>query len=178
MIKYFALCLLIWLKATKIIKIFISVIPFYGNKDICLGFVWLVLCALLLLKIIFSMEGLCRCFGVCRKMCGVCVCTFLKWLKCEKNVREKLSWFSLLHTTRRFSLKSRPIHFHINRNVVIRSVKRNQLSFPSIEINKLLLTPVHSVLQIRFKRLSIQNHLKSSVTEKKKIRPNIWPEIP
>ena len=103
MIKYFALCLLIWLKATKIIKIFISVIPFYGNKDICLGFVWLVLCALLLLKIIFSMEGLCRCFGVCRKMCGVCVCTFLKLLKWE-CVREKLSWFSLLHPTSSFKM--------------------------------------------------------------------------
>ena len=49
------------------------------------------------------MKGLCRCFGVCRKMCGVCVCTFLKLLKCE-CVREKLSWFSLLHPTSSFKM--------------------------------------------------------------------------
>ena len=34
---------------------------------------------------------------------------------------------------------------------VIRLVKRNQLSFLSIEINKPLLSPIHSVFQIRFK---------------------------
>ena len=49
-----------------------------------------------------------------------------------------------------FFLKNRPIHFHINRTIVIRPVKRNQLSFPSIEINKPLLNPVHRVSQIRF----------------------------
>ena len=49
------------------------------------------------------------------------------------------------HLKRLFFLKNRPIHFHINRTIVIRPVKRNQLSFPSIEINKPLLTPVHSV---------------------------------
>ena len=50
-----------------------------------------------------------------------------------------------------FFLKNRPIHFHINRTIVIRQVKQNQLSFPSIKINKPLLTPVYSVSQIRFK---------------------------
>ena len=35
-----------------------------------------------------------------------------------------------------FFLKNRPIHFHINRNIVIRLVEQNQQSFPSIEINK------------------------------------------
>ena len=38
-------------------------------------------------------------WGVCRKMCGICVCTFLQWLKFEKYICEKVSWFSLLHTT-------------------------------------------------------------------------------
>ena len=47
-------------------------------------------------------------------------------------------------------LKNRPIHFHINKTTVIRPVKWNKLSFPRIEINKPLLTPVHSVSQIRF----------------------------
>ena len=34
---------------------------------------------------------------------------------------------------------------------VIRPVKQNELSFPSIEINNSLLIPVHSVSYIRFK---------------------------
>ena len=33
-------------------------------------------------------------------MCGVCLCTFLKLLKCGKCVREKMSWFCLKHTTK------------------------------------------------------------------------------
>ena len=45
-----------------------------------------------------------------------------------------------------FFLKNRPIHFQINSTSVIRLVKQNQLSFSSIEINKPLLVPVHSVL--------------------------------
>ena len=49
------------------------------------------------------------------------------------------------HLKRWFFLKNRSTHFHINRTIVIRPVKRNQLSFPSIEINKPLLTPVHRV---------------------------------
>ena len=40
------------------------------------------------------------------------------------------------HLKRWFFLKNRLIHFHINRTIVIRPVKQNQLSFPSIEINK------------------------------------------
>ena len=42
-------------------------------------------------------------------------------------------------------LKNRPIHFNINGPSVIRLVKQNQLSFPSIEINQPLPAPVHSV---------------------------------
>ena len=49
-------------------KIFIPVILFYGNKNVCMGFMWWVLCALLLLKIIVSMkrchEVKCGRFGV------------------------------------------------------------------------------------------------------------------
>ena len=52
---------------------------------------------------------------------------------------------------RLFFLKKRPIHFHINTTSVIRPVTQNKLSFSSIEINKPLPAPVHSVSQIRFK---------------------------
>ena len=41
---------------------------------------------------------------------------------------------------------NRPIHFHINSTSVIRTVKPNQASFSSIEINKPLPDPVDSVL--------------------------------
>ena len=58
------------------------------------------------------------------------------------------------HLKRWFFLKNRSIHFHINRTIVTRLVKQNQLIFPRVEINKPLLTPVHSVLQIRFKNWS------------------------
>ena len=37
------------------------------------------------------------------------------------------------HFKRLFFLKNRPIHFHINRTIVIRPVKRNQLSFPALK---------------------------------------------
>ena len=49
------------------------------------------------------------------------------------------------HLKRRFFLKDRSIHFHINSTSVIRPVKRNQLIFSNIEINKLLPAPVDSV---------------------------------
>ena len=55
------------------------------------------------------------------------------------------------HLKRWFFLKNRPIHFHINSASVIRAVKRNKLSFSSIEIKKPLPAPVHSISQIRFK---------------------------
>ena len=45
------------------------------------------------------------------------------------------------HLKRWFFLKNRPIHFHINSTSVIRLIKRNQLSFSSIEINKSLPAP-------------------------------------
>ena len=47
--------------------------------------------------------------------------------------------------------QDRPIHFPINSTSVSRPVKRNNLSFSSIAINKRLTIPVHSVSQIRFK---------------------------
>ena len=58
----------------------------------------------------------------------------------------------ILNRVKRWSfLKSRPIHFHINSNSVIRPVKRNQLIFSSIELNKPLPAPVYSISKIRFK---------------------------
>ena len=60
MIIYFCLCLLVCLKGTEILKIFIPVMLFYGNKNnVCLGFVRWFLYTLLLLKTIFSMK---RCY--------------------------------------------------------------------------------------------------------------------
>ena len=52
---------------------------------------------------------------------------------------------------RRFFLKNRPIHFHINITDATRPVKRTQLSFPRIEMKKPLPAPSHCVSQIRFK---------------------------
>ena len=46
-----------------------------------------------------------------------------------------------------FSLKNRPIHFHINSTNVIRLVKQNQLSFSKIEINKPLPAPSPQCLE-------------------------------
>ena len=54
---YFVLIGLIkGLKVAKNMKIFIPVILFCGNRNLCLEFMWWVLCVLLLLKIIVSME--------------------------------------------------------------------------------------------------------------------------
>ena len=50
---------------------------------------------------------------------------------------------------------------------VIRPVKQNQLSFPSIEINKALLAPVHNVSQIRFKfrnQFKLLPHIRCLIT--------------
>ena len=47
------------LMSAKIMKTFIPVILFYGNKNIYLGLVWWFLYALLLLKITVSMK---RCY--------------------------------------------------------------------------------------------------------------------
>ena len=55
------------------------------------------------------------------------------------------------HLRRWFSHKNRPIHSHINSTSVIWPVKLNQLSFFSIEINKPIPAPVHSLSKIRFK---------------------------
>ena len=50
-----------------------------------------------------------------------------------------------------FFLKNRPIYFHINSASDVRPVKRNKLSFSSIEINKPFPASVHSVSLVRFK---------------------------
>ena len=50
-----------------------------------------------------------------------------------------------LHLERSFSLKERSTHFNTNSTSVIRPVKRNQLGFSSIEVNKPLPAPVPSV---------------------------------
>ena len=50
---------------------------------------------------------------------------------------------------------------------VIRPVKQNQLSFPSIEINKALLALVHNVSQIRFKfrsQFKLLPHIRCLIT--------------
>ena len=53
---------------------------------------------------------------------------------------------------RGFFLKNRPYQFHSSStSVIIWPFKRNQLSFFSIELNKPLPAPVHSVSKIRFK---------------------------
>ena len=46
---------------------------------------------------------------------------------------------------RLFPLNNRPTHFDINNTSVIITVKRNKLSFSSIEINMPFPAPVHSV---------------------------------
>ena len=50
------------------------------------------------------------------------------------------------HLKRWFFLKNRPIRFYINSTCVIRSVKHNKLSFPSIKIKKPLPALVQSAL--------------------------------
>ena len=71
-------------------KVFIPVILFYGNKNVCVGFVGWFLYTLLLLKIVVSMK---RCYvgvwGYIEKYVGflcVLLCGYL--LKCEKNLCE------------------------------------------------------------------------------------------
>ena len=55
------------------------------------------------------------------------------------------------HLKQWFFLNNRSIHCHINSTTVITLVNWNQMSFSSIEINKLLPVPVHSLSWIRFK---------------------------
>ena len=50
------------------------------------------------------------------------------------------------HLKRWLFLENRPIHFHINNTSINRPVKRNQLSFSSIKINKPLPAPVSQCL--------------------------------
>ena len=75
-----------------------------------------------------------------------------RFIEIQSNIRrKKLHRTKTQHLERSFFLKNRPIHFQINRTIVIRLVKQNQLRFPSTEINKPFLTQVHSVSQIRLK---------------------------
>ena len=56
---------------------------------------------------------------------------------------------------------------HINRTSVIKPFKLNKLSFPSIEIKKPLLVPVHSVSQMRFKfrsQFNLLPHIRCLIT--------------
>ena len=100
-IIYFALCLLISLKATKIIKIFVPVIIlFYDNNNVCVVLVGWFLYALLLLKIIFNMKRLYMDFLGCVEKCVGFMCILFKVVKNVKSIYvNKLSWFSPLHTT-------------------------------------------------------------------------------
>ena len=62
---------------------------------------------------------------------------------------------------KKFFLKSRPIHFHINRTIVIRSVKQNQASFPSTETNKPLLTPIQCLVH----QIQVQKQIQVVATD-------------
>ena len=77
-----------WLKGIEIMKIFIPIIIFYGNKNVCLGFVRL------LLKIMLVWKGVMCMFGGWGKMCGICVL-----FKVVKNVKVYKWKTVLLHTT-------------------------------------------------------------------------------
>ena len=78
-------------------------------------------------------------------------------LKCLENEKDFCSeikikaFFIIKNKQTNKQKKNRLIHFHINSTSVIRPVKRNELSFFSIEYNKPLLATVHSVSQFRFK---------------------------
>ena len=72
----------------------------------------------------------------------------LSWLyfdnhsRVQKRQQVKDQFFFVTNVL--FFSKNRPIHFYINSTSVIRPVKRNQLRFYSIEINKLLPAPAYS----------------------------------
>ena len=71
------------------------------------------------------------------------------------------------HLKRCFLFKNRPFHIPINRISVIRPIKRNKLSFSSIEINNPLPAPVLSVSKIRFNfsyQLSLLPHIRCLIT--------------
>ena len=105
------------LNETKNHEKFISAILFDGNKNVCLGFVWWFLYALLLLKIIFSMKMFVWAFwrwflyllirlkiiflvwksvkGVFRrwgKICGVCGYALLKFFNSWKVYMQKFEF--------------------------------------------------------------------------------------
>ena len=69
-------------------------------KMLC-GVCVVVLSAFLLLKVIFSMK---RCYmvfwGTWKNVWGLCV-YFFTVVKCEKGLCKFLSWFSLIHTTKK-----------------------------------------------------------------------------
>ena len=64
---------------------------------------------------------------------------------CSFIGENKLTYLlTYLHLKISFFLKHIPIHFDINRSIVIRPVKWNLLNFPNIEINKPLLDTIIS----------------------------------
>ena len=52
-------------------------------------------------------------------------------------------------------------HFHINRTNVVRSFKQNQLSSPSIKINKKILTPVQCLTE----QVQVQKPIQVAATD-------------
>ena len=72
-IIYFALLLLIWLKSTKITKIFIPVILFYGNiyfLRVCVRFAWWLLCVFWHLEHL-AFYVICRPVHLLNTSCGL-----------------------------------------------------------------------------------------------------------
>ena len=93
------------------------------------------------------------------------------------------------HLKRWIFLKNRPIHFCINSASVVIPVKRNQLSFSSIEINKPLSAPVQCVVdQIQVQKpILVVTQIKCLITFRveSSIRPGLkihqfaitWPDL-
>ena len=78
----------------------------------------------------------------------------------------------LQHLKESFFFKNRPIHFHINSTSIIRLVKRNQLSFSSIEIDKLLLAPVQCLVD----QIQVRTPFRANTFVWKKNCPKPWYE--
>ena len=75
--------------------------------------------------------------------------------KPQSNLQEKVN------LKRRFFFKNRTIYFHINKTIVIRPVKRNQLSFPSTEINK----PLLNLVQCLVDQIEVQKSIQIVATD-------------
>ena len=81
-------------------KVFIPIILFYGNKKCLYGVCVIGFMGTVTFKNYCLYEKvLCVCLGDGVKCVGFVSALFLKLLKCEKYMREKMSWFCLIHTT-------------------------------------------------------------------------------